>query len=119
MSFDNLGGKITRSDLEQAALVLYEATFPVICSNSAWKAPLTCSNNTPTVVWSFKEASTTNPVVVNLLYIRAITNTAAIFSSTVFYHPCLLNTMADDASSCFDLAPQIFISFFFYKYQPI
>ena len=88
VSFDNPGRKITNSDLEHIALVLQEVIFPVICSNSTWRASLTCSNNTPTVAWFFKEPPTINLVVVNLLYIRDITNTTAIFSPTVCYHPC-------------------------------
>ena len=40
VSFDNLQGRITNSDLELAALVLQEATFPFICPSPAWRAPV-------------------------------------------------------------------------------
>ena len=58
VSFTNPNSSITNSDLELAALVLQEATFPLLCDDSQWRAPATGSDNTPTVSWSFKEPST-------------------------------------------------------------
>ena len=55
VSFDNQQGRITNSDLELAALVLQEATFPFICPSPAWRAPFTGIDNTPTVAWSFRD----------------------------------------------------------------
>ena len=118
VSVTNPNGGITNSDLELAALVLHEATFPQVCKNSAWRAPLTGSDNTPTVAWTFKEASTINPVVANLLRIRSIQNTNSSITPAVFYHPGLLNTMADDASRLFHLPNPTFLPLFSNKYHP-
>ena len=98
VSFDNLQGRITNSDLELAALVLQEATFPFICHSPTWRDPFTGSDNTPTVAWSFQESSTINPVVADLLRIRSLVNRQFCITPSVFYHPGHLNTMADDAS---------------------
>ena len=119
VSFANPSGRITNSDLELAALVLHEATFPTICNSTAWRAPLTGSDNTPTVAWTFKEVATINPVVANLLRIRSIVNSNSSITPVVFYHPGHLNTMADDASRLFQLTNQSFLSFFSRKYNPM
>ena len=103
VSFDNPQGRITNSDLELAALFLQEATFPFICPSPAWGAPFTGSDNTPTVAWSFGVSSTINPVVVDLLRIRALVYRQFCITPSVFYHPGNLNTMADDASRKFEL----------------
>ena len=118
VSFDNPKGGITNSDLELAALVLHEATFPKVCKTAAWRAPLTGSDNTPTVAWIFKEASTVNPVVANLLCICSISNTKSSITPAVFYHPRLLNTMADDTSRLFYLPNPAFLPLFSNKYHP-
>ena len=118
VSFTNPAGRITNSDLELAALVLHESTFPTVCKSAAWRAPLTGSDNTPTVAWTFKEAATINPVVANLLRIRSIANSNSSISPAVFYHPGHLNTMADDASRLFQLTNPSFLSFFSRKYNP-
>ena len=118
VSLDNPSGHITNSDLELAALVLHEATFTTICNSSAWRAPLTGSDNTPTVAWTFKEAATINPVVANLLRIRSIVNSNSSITPAVFYHPGVLNTMADDASRLFHLTNPSFLSSFSRKYNP-
>ena len=52
VSFENPQGRITNSDLELAALVLQEATFPFVFTNPAWRAPFNVSDNTPTVACS-------------------------------------------------------------------
>ena len=103
---------ITNSDLELAALVRYEATFPEVCTSSTWRAPLTGSNNTPTVAWTFKEASAINLVVANLLHICAIINTNSSITPAVFYHPRPINTMVDDTSHLFNLTNPQCLSFF-------
>ena len=118
ISLDNPKGWITNSDLELAALVLHKDTFPDICGSSNWRAPLTGSNNTPTVSWTSKEASTINPVVANLIRIRSIVNTNSAITPAIFYHPGHLNTMADDASRLFHFPNPTFLSFFSNKYHP-
>ena len=116
VSWSNPGGRITNSDLELAALILQESVFPLVCSKWHWHAPITGSDSTPTVSWSFKEASTINPVVADLLRIRSIINRNACITPSVCFHPGVDNTMADDASRRFDLPTHSFMSFFDRKY---
>ena len=71
----------------------------------------------PTVSWCFREASNVNLIVVDLLRVRAETNSGALLTPYVFYHPGPLNTMADDASHRFDLPDNKFLSFFLSKYR--
>ena len=119
VSWDNPNGRITNSDLELAALVLQEAVFPLVCRDWAWHAPITGSDNTPTVSWTFKESATINPVVADLLRIRSIINRNAAITPSVCYHPGKENTMADDASRKFTLCSNSFMSFFNRKYHPL
>ena len=79
---------------------------------------MTGSENTPTVSWCFREASTVNPIVADLLCVRAEMNSGALLISSVFYHPGPLNTMAYNASCRFDLPGNKFLSFFRSKYCP-
>ena len=119
ISFANPTGRITNSDLELAALVLHKATFPTVCKSSArWRAPLTGSYNTPTVVWTFKEAATIKPLVANLLRIRSIVNTNSSITLVIFYHPGPFNTVVDDAYRLFNFTNPFFLSFFSCKYNP-
>ena len=115
VTWGNPVGGITNSDLELAALVLHESCFPIVCSRPEWHATSTGSDNTPTVGWCFLEASTGNPIVADLLCIRADMNSGALLTPSVFYHPGLLNTMADNSFHCFDLSDNNFIYFFGYK----
>ena len=64
-----------------------EATFPFICPSPAWRAPFTGSDNTTTVAWSFRESSTINPVVADLLIIQSLVNRQFCITPSVFYHP--------------------------------
>ena len=68
--FTNPGGTITNSDLELATLVLQEAFFSSISVSLAWQKPTLGSGNTPKSSWTFRKASTINPVVDELLSIR-------------------------------------------------
>ena len=68
--FTNPGGTITNSDLELATLVLQEAFFSSIIVSLAWQKPTLGSGNTPKSSWTFRKASTINPVVDELLSIR-------------------------------------------------
>ena len=61
--------RITNSDLELAALVLYEAILLDAVSKSCMAAPRSGYDNTQTVYWSTHESSMINPVVVDLLRI--------------------------------------------------
>ena len=97
------GGAITNSNLELAALILHEATLIAEVPDASLAAPRSGSDNTPTASWSTKEASTINPVLADLLRIRAL------HSSQFFIPFCILspghqNCMADGASRLFDLS---------------
>ena len=61
-------------------------------------APRSGSDNTPTVSWSTHEASMINPVVADLLRLRALHSRKFFLNPSVFYHPGQENCMADDAS---------------------
>ena len=115
---DKSKGRITNSNLELAAIVVQEATSPLIYTDPAWLAPSSGSDNTPMVAWTFKEASTINPVMADLLCIRSILNYQSTISPSFVYHPGLRNTMTDDALLCFDFNCDPFLSFYAYKYQP-
>ena len=115
---DKSKGRITNSNLELAAIVVQEATSPLIYTDPAWLAPSSGSDNTPMVAWTFKEASTINPVVADLLCIRSILNYQSTISPSFVYHPGLRNTMIDDALRRFDFNCDSFLSFYTYTYQP-
>ena len=117
ISLINPDGSITNSDPELDALVLHDATFPEVCTSSTWRAPFIGSNNTLTVAWTLKEAAVINPMVVNLLYICAIINTNSSLTPAVFYHPGLLNNIADDASHMFNLTNPQRLYFFSDKFH--
>ena len=60
------------SDLELAALVLHETTLLAAVPESRLAAPRSGLNNTPTVSWITKEASTINPVMADLLCLHTL-----------------------------------------------
>ena len=74
VSTGNPHGRITNSDLELAALVIQEDTFPFVSANPEWRAPFTGSDNMPTVAWKLREASTLNLVVADLIHLRYLVN---------------------------------------------
>ena len=68
----NLDSHITNSNLDIPVLVLYEATLLAAVLEAHMAAPLSGSDNTPTVLWSTREASTINLVVTELFRIHAL-----------------------------------------------
>ena len=68
------------------------------------------SYNTSTVFWSTREASTINPVIVDLLFIHALHSIHFSLNPYIFYHPVHDNFMADDSSCIFDLSDTSFLS---------
>ena len=68
----NREGMVTNSDPELAAIVLYEATLLAAVPDARLAASRSGSDNTPIVSWSTKEALTINPVVADLLCLRAL-----------------------------------------------
>ena len=90
---------------------------PPICTNLTWWVPVLGSDNTPTVVWTFKEASTINLVKANLLRLYSILNHQSTMSPSIFYHPGSRNTMVEGVLHRFDLCYNSCLSFFVCKYQ--
>ena len=102
--------RITNSDLELAALVLYEAILLEAVSKSCMAAPRSGYDNTQTVYWSTHESSMINPVVVDLLRICTLHSRFFFSNPSVFYHPGQENCMAYDASCLFHLSDTAFIT---------
>ena len=100
----NREGTITNSDLELDALVLHKANLLAAVPEARLAAPRSGSDNTPTVSWSTKEASTINLVVADLLCLRALHSRQFFLYPSVFYHPGIENCMADDASHLFEIS---------------
>ena len=93
VNFTNTVSTITNSDLELVVLVLHEEFFISINALPSWQTPASGSNSTPTVVWTFCEASVINSVVADLISIRSAHNRLHKFILSVFCYPGLLNTM--------------------------
>ena len=111
-SFKKSKGNITNSDLELTALVIQESVLPAIIKAPVWWTPTSGSYNTSTIAWTFKEDSTINPIIYELLRIFSSQKLHHSLSPSIFYHPGLLNTMADDVSRWFDLSPHHFLNLF-------
>ena len=118
VSTKNTQGRITSYNIDLVALVLQEATFPFSSTNPTWRSPFTGSDNTPTVAWTFQEAFTVKPVVVDLLRLQSVLNCQFKITPSVFYHSGTQNTMAGDAYKKFHLSSEIFISLFSRTYSP-
>ena len=110
VSSTNLQGTIDNSDLELAALVLQEATLLEAVPKARMAALLWGYDITPTVFWSTREASMINPVVADLLCIRALHSGKFFLNPSVFYHPGQENCMADDTSHSFYLSDTGFLT---------
>ena len=116
--FSNLGGTIINSDLELSALVLQEAFFRSISAYPEWKTPISDSDNTPTVAWYLRKASTINLFVADLLIISYAHNIMHILTLSVFYRSRPLKTMTNDSFRHFDFSTNFFFAFFCSKYSP-
>ena len=79
--------QITNSDLELAYLVLHKATLLVAVPAARMDVPRSGSYNTSTVFWSTREASTINPVIVDLLFIHALHSIHFSLNPYISYHP--------------------------------
>ena len=84
ISSTNPQGKITKSDIELAALVLQEATLLEAVPKASMTAPRSGSDNTPTVSWSTHEASVINRVVADLLRICVLHSRRFFLNPSVF-----------------------------------
>ena len=73
-------------------------------------APHSGSENTHTLSWSKREASIINPVVADLLRIRALHSINFFPTPSVFDHPGQENCIADDASRLFYLSDTQFLT---------
>ena len=110
VSLANPQGTITNSDLELAALVLQEPTLLEAVPTTSMSAPSSGSDNNPNVSWSRHEASIINPVVADLLLIRAIHYKNFFLNPSVFNHPGQENCIAKDASRLFYLSDTDFLT---------
>ena len=104
ISSTDMEGEITNSDLELDALILHEATLLVAVPEASLVAPCSGLDNTLTISWSMKEASTINPVVADLLCLRALNPKQFFLNPSISYQPGIDNLMADDASCLFELS---------------
>ena len=75
---------------------MQENVFVAIARTAAWREPETISDNAPTVSCVFRESSTINLVVADLLRIYALHNQHHALTPSVFYHLDDYNTMVDD-----------------------
>ena len=87
VSSDNIQGRITNYDLELVALGLQAATFTFSSTNPTWQVPFVGIENTPTVTWTFREASSVYPVVADLLRLWSLVNRQFNITPSVLYHP--------------------------------
>ena len=117
VSCTNTEVTITNLDLELVVLVFQEAIFSSTITPPTWQTPTSVSDNSPTVTWTFQEASTINTVVDDLISIRSTHNRLHKTKPYVLYHPDPLNTTTGDASHCFDLSPHHFLEHFCSKYS--
>ena len=112
----NREGTITNSDLELAALVVHEATLLAAVPEARLAASRSGLDNTPTVSWSTKEASTINPVVADLIRLHTLHLRQFFINRSVIYHPEIKNTMADYASRMFEFSDTSFLVHMTYIY---
>ena len=82
----NLKGQITNSDIELATLALHEATLLAAAPEARMAVQRSGLENTHTVLWGMLEYSTINPVVTDLLRIRALHSRQFFLNTSIFYH---------------------------------
>ena len=111
------GRGVANSELELPNLILHEDTFPEMCKSTKCRIHITGSDNNQTIAWTFKEATSVNLMMTDLLRICSIVNTNSFIAPTVFYHPGTLSTVVDDTSRRFDLPHSQFLSLFSCKYH--
>ena len=104
VSSTNRERTITNYNLELVALFLHKATLLAAVTDARLAAPHSGSKNTPTASWSTKESLTINPVVGDLLRLRALHLRQFFINPSVFYHPGVKNLMVDEDSCLFDLS---------------
>ena len=76
----------TNSNLNTNIFVLYEATLIMEALRVSIVTPRSVSDNTPTVLYSTREASTANPVVADILRTPALHSIKFFLNPYVFYH---------------------------------
>ena len=106
----NPGGAITNSYLEFTSLVLHNTTLMVEVPKASMAEPCSGSDNTTTISWITREATTTNLVVVDIILIYALQYSQFYLNPSIFYHPGQENIMADDKSCIFALNETSFLS---------
>ena len=68
----NPEGNLTNLDLQLSVIILHEVNLLEECPGKIMAVPHSLWDNTPTIFWSKREASTINPVILDLLCIHAI-----------------------------------------------
>ena len=94
-------------------LVLHKAILLSADPEARMAAPIYGSDNTLTVSWSTREASTIQPVVAESIRIRVLHSRQFELNPSIFYHPGQEFFMADDTSCLFyisDTSPLVYIS---------
>ena len=115
----NPEGQLPNSDLDLATLVLHKATIFVVVPAVRMSEPDSGLDNTPTISWSTREASTINLVVADLLRIHTLRSRKISLDSSIFYHPLQESFIMDDASSLFHLPETSFLTHMYSAYPQL
>ena len=110
VSFTNMEGTTTNSDLELATLVLHEATLLAAVPDVRLPAPHPGSDNTPTVSCSTEEFSMINLVVADLLRI------CALHLRQFFINPSVFITR--ESKIAWQMTPLDFLTFLTPSFSP-
>ena len=106
----NPRGTIINSGLELATIILHKTTLLDVCPDTNVAAPRSGSDNTSTVSWSTREASTISLVVVDLFCISELQSRQVSLNPSIFYHPGQEKCIADDASRIFEIFDTPFLA---------
>ena len=101
---------LTNFDLDISTLVLCESNLLAEFPEASMEALRSESDNTPTVSWIMRGASTINLVVEYLICIHALHSRRNLLNPLVFYHPIWNNPMDDDAFFLINLPDNPFLS---------
>ena len=118
VSADNLSGRITNSDLEQAGL-LAQASLMCTTHDTRYATLANGCDNTPTVGRTDKGAVASDGPAAYLCHYASAHQRAHRYCHRAKYLPGLMNVMADDASRLQHLTDSAFLAHFQQKYpQP-
>ena len=89
---------ITNYEMELSAFLIHKATLLAEVPDARLETHHSGSDNSLAVSWSTKDASTINPVVVDLFCIHALHLSQLFINPSIFNHLGIKNRMEDDAS---------------------